>query len=91
LQDQADALRIFLYAPRNAKVRRLGAGGMSNAEAEELVDTVDNERAAFVEKYFHREWPNRPIYHAMLNTASGDETVVHTIVELKNALEQGTE
>jgi cytidylate kinase len=90
LQTQADALRVFLYAPREAKVHRLDAEGMSRTEAEELVDTVDNERAAFIEKYFHREWPNRPIYHAMLNTAAGDETVVRTILSLKDALEQET-
>jgi cytidylate kinase len=90
LRDQADTLRVFLYAPREAKVRRLAAEGMSRTEAEELVDTVDNERAAFIDKYFHREWPNRPIYHAMLNTAAGDETVVRTILNLKDALEQGT-
>jgi hypothetical protein len=35
---------------------------MSEAEAKRLVDTVDRERAAFIEKYFHREWPNRSLY-----------------------------
>jgi CMP/dCMP kinase len=88
LRDKADALRIFLYAPREAKVRRLGSEGMDATEAEELVDSVDEERAAFIEKYFHMKWPNRPIYHAMLNTAMGDETVVRTVLSLKDALEQ---
>jgi hypothetical protein len=61
---------------------------MNHKEAEELVDTVDNERAAFVDKYFHREWPNRPIYHAMFNTAAGDEAVLSATLNLKSALEQ---
>ena len=56
-------------------------------KAEELVDTVDNERAAFVDKYFHIQWPHRAIYHAMFNTAAGDEAVIKTILDLKNALE----
>jgi cytidylate kinase len=87
LRDRSDTLRVFLFAPEEEKVRRLRADGMSETEAEELVDTVDRERAAFIEKYFHREWPNRALYHALLNTATGDETVIHMILSLKRALE----
>ena len=60
LKNRPDTLRVFLYAPREDKVRRLLARGKSVAEAEELVDTVDRERAAFIEKYFHAEWPTVP-------------------------------
>lgn len=88
LRDRADTLRVFLFAPREDKVRRLIAGGLSQREAEEAVDTVDRERAAFIQKYFHKEWPNRSLYHAILNTATGDETVIQTILNLKKALDQ---
>jgi hypothetical protein len=33
------------------------------------------------------QWPNRSIYHAMLNTAVGDESVISTILMLKEDLE----
>ena len=87
LRDRTDTLRIFLYAPREAKLRRLTAAGLDDQEAQEAVDTVDNERSAFIEKYFQIEWPNRPIYHALLNTAVGDEIVIETIMGLKKHLE----
>ncbi len=87
LQDRQDTLRIFLYAPTRDKVARLRAEGIKESQAEELVNTVDKERAAFVEKYFNMEWPNRSIYHAMMNTAVGEEKVIHTILSLKNELE----
>lgn len=90
LRNRTDVLRVFLYAPRDEKIRRLTAGDMSEAEVEQLVDTVDNERAEFIEKYFHMEWPRRSIYHAMLNTAVGDEIVIGAILSLKNAMEQQT-
>jgi hypothetical protein len=83
-------VRVFLYAPREAKARRLRSEGMSDKEAEELVDTVDRDRAAFIDRYFHMEWPNRPVYHAMLNTIVGDEIVIQTIMQLKRHLEQET-
>jgi cytidylate kinase len=88
LGDRADTLRVFLYAPRHEKIRRLIAGGISEREVGELVDTVDNDRAAFVQKYFHMQWPNRPVYHAMLNTVAGNDIVIDTILSLKKALEQ---
>jgi hypothetical protein len=45
-----------------------------------LVDTVDRDRVEFVQKYFHVEWPTRWLYHIMLNTNIGDETVVQAIL-----------
>jgi cytidylate kinase len=87
LRDREDTLRIFLYAPKREKVARLRAEGIKEPQAEDLVNTVDKERAAFIEKYFHMEWPNRSIYHAMINTAFGDEKVIRTILGLKKELE----
>jgi len=87
LRDRSDTLHVFLYAPREDKMCRLISGGMSETEVEEAVDTVDQERAAFIDKYFHMKWPNRSLFHAMLNTAGGEELVIQTILNLKNALE----
>ncbi len=80
LQDREDTLRFFLYAPKEEKVRRLVAQGNTPREAESLVETVDQERAAFIKRYFDVEWPNLPLYHAMLNTAAGDDQVIQAIL-----------
>jgi len=80
LKNRPDTLRVFLYALRENKVQRLLARGKNEQEAEELVDTVDRERADFIRKYFNVEWPDRAVYHAMLNTAIGDEAVVQMIL-----------
>jgi cytidylate kinase len=82
LKTRSDTLRVFLFAPREDKVRRLLGRGKSENEAEELVDSVDRERADFIQKYFKVEWPDRAIYHTMLNTAIGDEAVVNMILSL---------
>ena len=78
---------MFLYAPTEDKVRRLMSRGKSEQEAHELVDTVDRERVDFIEKYFGVEWPNRSIYHTMINTAIGDEAVVQTIKNFMKTLD----
>jgi cytidylate kinase len=84
LKNRPDTMRVFLYAPREDKVRRLLARGKSGQEAEQLVDTVDRERADFIQKYFNVEWPDRSIYHGMVNTAIGDEAVLQIILTVLN-------
>ena len=85
LKDRSDTLRVFLYAPREDKVRRLLARGKSEKEAEELVDSIDRERTDFIKKYFNVDWPDRAIYHSMINTTMGDEAVVLMILAFKEA------
>jgi cytidylate kinase len=87
LRNRKDTLRVFLYAPREDKVRRLLARGKSEDEAEQLVDTIDRERTDFIQKYFHVAWPDRAIYHTMINTAIGDEAVVHMILDFMKSLD----
>ena len=80
LKERPDTLRLFLFAPKEDKVRRLLARGKNEKQAEELVDTVDSERADFIRKYFKTEWPDRAIYHGMINTAIGNESTVHLVL-----------
>jgi cytidylate kinase len=87
LRGREDTLRIFLYAPREDKIRRLLARGKTQKEAEERVDTVDHERAAFILKYFGVQWPDRDAYHAMINTAVGDEAVARMILDLMKSMD----
>lgn len=85
LKDWPEALRVFLFAPRDNKIRRLIARGKTEKEAEELVDSVDGERADFIKKYFNVEWPDRGIYHAMINTSCGDEATTRMILNFMDA------
>jgi len=87
LRNRPDTLRIFLYAPKEDKVRRITAGGKSEEDAEQLVDTVDNERADFIQKYFGVHWPDSSAYHATINTAIGEKVVIHMILDLMKTLD----
>jgi len=87
LRERPDAFHVFLYAPRSEKIRRVVADGQTHAEAEELVDSVDHERAAYIKHYFNSEWPTRSLYHLMLNTAVGNEAVIQTILNTMRLVE----
>jgi cytidylate kinase len=88
LRNREDTFHLFVYGTRDDKVRRVRASGHSLEEAEELVERVDRERAAFVKKYFDKTWPQRDLYHMMVNTKVGEDTVVQLVlreIELLNS------
>lgn len=87
LRQERDAFHVFLYAPRAEKIRRTVADGHSGHEADELVDSVDRERIAFIKHYFNADWPTRSLYHMMLNTAMGNEAVIKTILSTMRSVE----
>jgi cytidylate kinase len=80
LRDREDTFRVFTYAPRDEKIRRLLAMGKSREECEDLVENVDKERIAYIKHYFNSDWPTRILYHMMLNTVVGDENVIAAIL-----------
>lgn len=81
LRDRDDAFHVFIYAPHAEKIRRLREAGKSVDEAEDLVATIDRERATFIQKYFGKEWPARYLYHLMINSKAGDDLVIETILQ----------
>jgi cytidylate kinase len=87
LRENPDTFHVFLYAPRAEKIRRVIADGHPEEDAEELVDSVDRERIAYIKHYFNADWPTRSLYHMMLNTAVGNESVVQTILTTMRALQ----
>jgi hypothetical protein len=42
----------------------------------------------FIQKYFRVEWPDRSAYHTMINTAIGDKTVTHMILDFMKTLDE---
>ena len=90
LRHRKDVFRVFLYASRNSKIHRLVTAGTPQEKAIEDVDTIDRDRAAFVKRYLKLNWPDRHLYHVMLNTETGDSFVAETLVHCVQQLNGGT-
>jgi cytidylate kinase len=86
LRDRDDAVHAFLYAPYEEKLRRTLAQGESESDAVQLLESVDRERAAFIRKYYGKVWPDRSLYHLMLNTKVGDELAISMMLDYVGAL-----
>jgi cytidylate kinase len=89
LRERQDTFRVFTYAPHDEKIRRLLAIGKGREEAEDLVENVDKERIAYIKHYFNADWPTRSLYHQMINTVIGDESVIAAILNGMEMLEAG--
>lgn len=81
LRQRNDRFSVFLFAPRELKISRAMAQHKSQEEATRLVDTIDAERAAFVKRYFGKDWPCRDLYDMMLNTDCGYDLAVELILQ----------
>ena len=88
LRDRPDAFHVFIYAPFEEKVRRLQLEGKSQAEAIQLAESVDRDRAAFIKEHFGIEWPARHFFHLMVNSTIGEDAAVRTIVDVLAAVQE---
>lgn len=88
LRDRPDTFRVFVYGSREEKIKRMVRLKMSEKEATEMVDTIDQERAAFVRKYFNAEWPCRRLYHLMVNSDHGVQHATNVILNTMDSLER---
>jgi cytidylate kinase len=81
LRDLPESFHVFIFAPFEEKVRRVQQGGKSEEEAVQLVETVDQDRKAFIKDHFGIEWPARHFFHLMVNSTMGDEPAVQIILD----------
>jgi cytidylate kinase len=88
LHDRTDTFCVFLYASRDQRFRRIQKRTRTLAEAVELVDHMDEERRKFIKHYHGCEWSDRHFFHAMINTAIGDDATVEAILYLMNLASQ---
>jgi cytidylate kinase len=68
LLPREQGLTVRLFAPRKARAKRLAAQQhLSEAEAERQLDSIDDGRANFVKRYFHRDVRDPNLYDLLLN------------------------
>jgi hypothetical protein len=89
LRNRKDVFHVFLYGPRDQKIRRLISAGTSENRAIEQVDTTDKARAAFVRQYLKLNWPEPDLYHAMFNTDMGESCTATMLLQSVRAFESG--
>jgi len=74
LRGRDDAFHVFIYAPRQHRLRRVRPETANEPEARALMDRIDQQRLNYIRRYFDQDWYDRRLYNLMLNSSLGDET-----------------
>lgn len=88
LRNRTDVFRVFLFASRDSKIRRLISRGAPQKKAIEQIDTTDRARATFVKQYLGLKWPEPHLYHVMLNTDMGESCTAAMLLQCFEQLDR---
>lgn len=76
------AFHVFVYASQWRKVRWFEEHFPEHAgEAESELAATDRRRAAYVKRYFEQDWTDRRLYHMMINSCMGFESMVQATID----------
>jgi cytidylate kinase len=88
-EDRIDTLSVRLVAPLHVRLSRVAARQrISHPLAAELVRRADEDRQAYIQRYFHRDWRSELLYDVQFNTGtiglSEAATIVTRLVEQRS-------
>jgi cytidylate kinase len=86
LRGRSEVFHVFVYAPREERLRRLRARLGPGADVEMALEETDRERAAYIRRHFGENWLDPRLYDLMVNAALGEDAAVSIIL---TALETG--
>ena len=74
LADRQRTLHVFVFAPPEARVRRvMQVERLTRAEAERRIAGMDKLRADYVRKFYQADWQNPDRYHLQIDSSMWDE------------------
>lgn len=77
LANQENAFHVFVYAPMSQKVLWFQEQFPERAkDAEHEIVATDKRRAEYMRRFHHHDWRDQQIYHLMLNSSMGFDTMV---------------
>ncbi len=80
LQGRPGVFHVFVYAPRDERIRRLRQRLGPQADVEAMMEQVDHERAIYVKQHFGCNRLDPHLYHLMVNAALGEPAAVSAIL-----------
>lgn len=80
LRDRQDCLRVFVYAPKEDRIRRiLNEYHEQVDDPESYLTKRDKQRASYYNSFADIRWGDRRNYHLMVNSSLGLEKAVQLI------------
>jgi Cytidylate kinase-like family len=69
LAGRSDTLHLFIFAPHEVRVKRvMQVEGLTHAEAERRIVSLDRLRTDYVRAFYHADWRDPSHYHLMIDS-----------------------
>jgi cytidylate kinase len=81
LQDREDVLHVFIYAPWSERVARVRRRLSAENNVGLLIRATDRQRADYIRLFYGCDWNNPHLYHMLINSELGEDTVAEMIIE----------
>ncbi len=80
LHHHRNIFHVSVFGPRHEKIQRLRERLSPDKDPERTMDEMDRRRAAYIDRFYARDWKDRRLYHLVISTTLGLDTVTNTIV-----------
>lgn len=80
LHNRKDTFHVSVFGPHRQKVHRLRERLAPGTDIEKTMEEMDRWRAAYINRFFGRDWKDRRLYHLVISSGLGLETVADTIL-----------
>ena len=80
LRRHEKVFRVSVFGPENEKLQRVQSRVGPGVDAARAIEEADRRRAAYIRTFFGEDWKDRRLYHLVISSSLGLETVTDTII-----------
>jgi cytidylate kinase len=80
LRQRNDVFHVSVFGPHPQKIQRMRGRLAPGTDAERFMEETDRRRAAYIRRFYGEDWKDRRLYHLVISSALGLETVADTIL-----------
>jgi len=80
LRNRKNVFHVSIFGPHQQKIERMRDRLAPGMNAERVMEETDRRRAAYINRFYGEDWKDRRLYHLVINSGLGLETVRDTIL-----------
>jgi cytidylate kinase len=80
LRQRTDTFHVSVFGPHHEKLQRMRDRLAPGTDAERFMEEMDRRRASYINRFYGEDWKDRRLYHMVISSSLGLETVTDTII-----------
>ena len=78
LRNRKDVFHVSIFGPHQQKIQRMRDRLAPGTSSERVMEETDRRRAAYINRFYGEDWKDRRLYHLVISSGLGLETVRDT-------------